>query len=66
MENYTVYFLVRDIIGVTVSAESDKEAKEKAEKRLNKEIHNNSLEWLDGTTKFAGLNVDDVWTGIDD
>lgn len=64
MKNYTVYFLIKDIVSITVSAESDEKAKEKAEKYINKELYKTGIDCVDGKTKFAGFNIDEVWEEI--
>lgn len=67
MKTYTVNFLVKDIIGVEVCAEKDNEAIEKAREILNKELcKSKRIECIDGLTKFAGFNIDDVWAEIND
>lgn len=67
MKVYTVYFLVKDIVSVEVSAENDENAKTKAQKQLEKEMYKSkSLECVDGLTKFAGFNIDEVWSEINE
>ena len=66
MKSYTVYFLIKDIVSTTVSAESDEKAKEKAKGYIEKELYKGkSIECLDGKTIFAGFNIDEVWEEMD-
>lgn len=65
MNNYTVYFLEKNIISIEVSAENEKYAKEKAEKILNKE-RRKGIDIVDGITEFAGFTNADLWDEIND
>lgn len=66
MKNYSVSFLVREILSVEVSAENDEQAKIKAEKILNNEKRKDGISCVDGNIEFAGLNDNDVWHKLDE
>jgi len=62
MKNYTVNFLVRDVVSVEVNAENAEEAENKAKDILDKELYKSrAIECVDGSTTFAGFNINDVW-----
>lgn len=66
MNTYTVYFLVKEIVSVEVSADNDSDAKIKAEKILNKEKRKDGIDCVDGRIEFAGLNNNEVWDEVND
>lgn len=63
MKDYTVYYLVKEILSVKVNADCEEEAKIKAEKILNNEKRKDSS-CVDEKITFAGLNNNDVWREI--
>lgn len=55
MPKYSVYFVIRDWIETEVQADSEEEAKEKAERRVNKLYDNSKIQCIDGSTEYSGF-----------
>ncbi len=66
MSNYTVNFIVKNIVSVEVKAENDEAAKELAKGILNKgRYKSKKIDFIDGNITFAGFKNNDAWDEID-
>ncbi len=61
--NYTVKYLVREIVEVNVRAKDEEEAREFAKLVLSNDNHTHSmLTVVDGNSEYIGIDNQDKWT----
>ena len=62
---YSVKFLIKDWVEVTVTDSSQEKAIEQAEKEIDKGYKSKGVTCIDSSTKFAGIDLIDVIDELD-